>query len=70
MIYCDATTILTRRERGGLRVIYYYWVDGFEFLLFTLYSKDEMDDMTSKQRDQLKTLLGFQLRQRKMVLPK
>lgn len=29
-------------KRGGLRVIYYWWVTGLQFWLFTLYDKDEM----------------------------
>ena len=28
-------------KRGGLRVIYFYWVRGLEFWLFTLYDKNE-----------------------------
>jgi hypothetical protein len=37
-------------KRGGLRVIYYWWVSGFQFWLFTLYDKDEMADLTAQQR--------------------
>ncbi len=44
-------------KRGGLRVIYYYWVQGYEFWLFTLYNKDEMADLTDKERDIFKALL-------------
>ena len=43
----------TRRgkgKRGGLRVIYYLWTGGPQFWLFTLYDKDEMSDMTTKER--------------------
>jgi hypothetical protein len=49
-------------KRGGLRVIYYFWTGGPEFWLFTLYDKDEMSDLTAKQRsivkDRLKSELG------------
>jgi len=37
-------------KRGGLRVIYYLWTGGQQFWLFTLYDKDEMSDMTAKER--------------------
>lgn len=43
-------------KRGGLRVIYYWWLKESEFLLFTVYGKGEMDDLTSDQR---KTLAGL-----------
>lgn len=33
-------------KRGGLRVIYYWWDAGAQFWLFTLYGKDEMDDLS------------------------
>ena len=41
-------------KRGGLRVIYYYRTGGPEFWLFTLYNKNEMADLTAKQRTTLK----------------
>lgn len=44
-------------KRGGLRVIYYYWTGGPEFWLFTLYGKDEMADLSPKQRAELKERL-------------
>ena len=50
----------TRRgkgKRGGLRVIYYWWLGGRQFWLFTLYDKDEMEDLTAKDKRILKTLL-------------
>lgn len=37
-------------KRGGLRVIYYWWSEGAEFWLFTLYDKDETSDLTPDQR--------------------
>jgi len=35
-------------KRGGLRVIYFYWVGGLEFWLFTLYDKNELSDLAKK----------------------
>jgi hypothetical protein len=53
-------------KRGGLRVIYYFWVRGPEFWLFTLYGKDEMSDLTPKQRAALKDLVKGELKMRKI----
>lgn len=44
-------------KRGGLRVIYYWWQVGRQFWLFTLYDKDEMDDLSTDERKALKALL-------------
>lgn len=53
-------------KRGGLRVIYYYWTGGPEFWLFTLYSKDELSDLSPKQRAALKELVKSELNMRKL----
>lgn len=44
-------------KRGGLRVIYYWWLSGKQFWLFTVYNKDEMDDLSSTQKKAVKDLL-------------
>ena len=52
-------------KRGGLRIIY-YWYDGKnQFWLFTIYDKDEMDDLTQKEQKALSELLNKELRTRK-----
>lgn len=51
-------------KRGGLRVIYFYWDGGHQFWLFTLYDKDEMADLTPKERAQLKTMVKAELEKR------
>ncbi len=51
-------------KRGGLRVIYYWWLGGEQFWLFTVYDKDEADDLTAQQRKSLKELLKRELDQR------
>jgi mRNA-degrading endonuclease RelE of RelBE toxin-antitoxin system len=51
-------------KRGGLRVIYYWWLGGAQFWLFTVYDKDEADDLTPEQRKILKQLLKTELDQR------
>lgn len=51
-------------KRGGLRVIYYYWVGGYEFWMFTLYNKDEMVDLSEKQRSGFRVLLKREIEMR------
>lgn len=51
-------------KRGGLRVIYYWWLGGDQFWLFTVYDKDQADDLTPAQRKVLKQLLKTELEQR------
>ncbi len=52
-------------KRGGLRVIYYWWSAGMQFWLYTLYDKDEMEDLTPKQRKALKEMLKAELEARR-----
>lgn len=44
-------------KRGGIRVIYYWWTKQELYYLFTIYDKDEMDDLTPKQLNLLAQLL-------------
>lgn len=48
-------------KRGGLRVIYYWWGFGHQFWLFTVYNKDEKDDLSSEQKKVLKALIKHEL---------
>ena len=52
-------------KRGGLRIIYYWWEPNRQFWLFTLYDKDELDDLSPKEKAVLKTLLKQELEERK-----
>jgi hypothetical protein len=52
-------------KRGGLRVIDYFWTGGAEFWLFTVYDKDEVADLTARQRGMLKERLKDELRMRR-----
>ncbi|MBP6494357.1 MAG: toxin [Rhodoferax sp.] len=54
-------------KRGGLRVIYYWWLGGDQFWLFTVYDKDQADDLTPEQRKVLKQLLKRELEHRQPV---
>jgi hypothetical protein len=47
--------------RGGLRVIYYFWREGPQFWLFTLYDKDEAADLTADERKAVKRLLEAEI---------
>lgn len=51
-------------KRGGLRVIYYWWQVRRQFWLFTLYDKDEMDDLSADERKALKAMLKRELEAR------
>jgi hypothetical protein len=48
-------------KRGGLRVIYYHWRSGSQFWLFTLYDKDEMDDLSRDERKAIKERIKLEL---------
>jgi len=52
-------------KRGGLRVVYYGWVTGLQFWLFTLYDKDEMADLTPQQRKAFKAMIKAELEARR-----
>lgn len=52
-------------KRGGLRVIYYWWDGGRQFWLFTLYDKDEMDNLTADEKKVLKGMLKVELEARR-----
>jgi mRNA-degrading endonuclease RelE of RelBE toxin-antitoxin system len=52
-------------KRGGLRVIYYWWISGLQFWLFTVYDKDEITDLTSQQRKVLKAMIKAELEARR-----
>lgn len=52
-------------QRGGLRVIYYWWHLGGQFWLFTLYDKDEMADLKPRERSALKHLLKREIEARR-----
>ena len=44
-------------KRGGSRVIYYYLDDKRRFYLLTIYSKNEVTNLTADQKKQLKEFL-------------
>jgi hypothetical protein len=52
-------------KRGGLRLIYFWWEAGRQFWLFTLYDKDEMEDLSAKEKGLLKDMLKRELEARR-----
>jgi len=52
-------------KRGGLRVIYFWWEAKRQAWLFTLYDKDELDNLSEKEKSTLKKLLKLELEDRK-----
>ena len=52
-------------KRGGLRLIYFRWEAGLQFWLFTIYDKDERDDLSPQQRKVLKAMLKAELEARR-----
>ena len=51
-------------KRGGIRVIYYWWFGGAQCWLFTLYGKDEQDDLNPAQKKALTRLLDAEILKR------
>jgi hypothetical protein len=49
-------------QRGGLRVIYYYFREERQIWLITLYGKNEASDLTPKQKQALKSAIEDELR--------
>lgn len=54
----------SKGKRSGVRVIYYWWLEGAQFWLFTLYGKDVQDDLTPQQKKALKTMLEAEIKVR------
>lgn len=50
--------------RGGLRVIYYHFVEDEQVWLMTLYGKDEIDDLTPVEKGILKNAIAAERRAR------
>ena len=52
-------------KRGGLRVIYYYFLSDEEIWLLTLYDKDEASDLSKDEKDLLRRALEAERAARK-----
>jgi hypothetical protein len=51
-------------KRGGLRVIYYYFIADNQIWLMTLHDKDEVADLSPNERRLLKAAIEQETRQR------
>lgn len=59
-------TNVAAKESGGLRVINFWKSLDDQFWLFTVYDKDEADDLTADQRKLLKQRLEAEIKARSM----
>jgi hypothetical protein len=51
-------------KRGGLRVVYFYLVKDRQIWLLTLYDKDEVIDLSAREKRLLKAMIDEEMRQR------
>ena len=51
-------------RRGGLRIIYYYFLADQQIWLMTLYGKDEAEDLTPQEKKVLRSAIEAELRTR------
>jgi mRNA-degrading endonuclease RelE of RelBE toxin-antitoxin system len=51
-------------KRGGIRIIYYWWVNQYQIFLFTIYNKNELSDLSHDQKKKLKQLLEIEIQAR------
>ena len=54
----------SKGKRGGLRLIYYWWVGGSQFWLFTLYDKSDQADLSAYHKKALKVRLEAEIHAR------
>lgn len=54
----------SKGKRGGLRVIYYFLAEEQQVWLFTLYGKNEADDLTPAQKSILRAAIDAERRVR------
>jgi hypothetical protein len=54
-------------RRGGLRIIYYYFLPDQQIWLMTLYDKNETSDLTPRAKRALKDAVGSELRTRQVA---
>lgn len=52
-------------KRGGLRVIYYYLTEDHQIWMFTIYDKDQVTDLNTRQKQALKQAIQAELQARR-----
>lgn len=53
-------------KRGGLRIIYYLLINNRQFWMFSIYDKDELENLTADQERQLRGAIQAELKKRGM----
>ena len=53
-------------KRSGLRIVYYYWLGESQIWLFSVFDKDEAEDLTQEERRALRQILKHELRMRSL----
>ncbi len=51
-------------KRGGLRIVYYYFIADSQIWFMTLYDKDEVEDLSPSEKRLLKAAIAQESRQR------
>jgi hypothetical protein len=51
-------------KRGGLRIIYYYFIAGRQIWFMTIYGKDEVADLSPDEKRHLKAAIAQETQQR------
>jgi mRNA-degrading endonuclease RelE of RelBE toxin-antitoxin system len=59
----------SKGRRGGLRIIYYYFSSDQQIWLMTLYSKDEIGDLSAKEKKILRASIESELKTRRAKRP-
>ena len=54
-------------KRGGLRIIYYHFVKDQQIWLFTLYDKNEAEDLTAAQKRAMKRAIEAEKKARQTI---
>lgn len=54
----------SKGKRGGVRIIYYLWDEGSQIWLFTLFNKDELDDLPEAGKKIVRGMLEAELKAR------
>jgi len=55
----------SKGKRGGLRVVYYYLPVDHQLWLFSIYDKNEIEDLTAEEKRLLKQAIQKELKARK-----
>ncbi|MCI0693148.1 type II toxin-antitoxin system RelE/ParE family toxin [candidate division KSB1 bacterium] len=57
-----------RGKRGGVRVIYYWFLSQEQFLMLFIYPKSEQDDLTPEQMKRLKAIVEQELKNARRIV--